>query len=78
MAKFIANGPVYLSWGGHLGDGTEHKHKFATSGMVLVWYIWSYHDIQLVSLLQLHLLVMVLVTGVTATGSGIMLKMVEH
>ena len=83
MARFIANGPVYLSWGGHLGDGTEHKHKFATSGIgVSVLYTngtYGHMDVRDINAVGVITATSFTgdgsgLTGVTATGSGIIVK----
>ena len=83
MAKFTQNGPVYLSWGGHIGEGTEHKHKFATSGIgVSVLYTngtYGHMDVRDINATGVVTATSFTgdgsgLTGVTATGSGIVVK----
>ena len=83
MAKFTAGGPVWLSWGGHTGDGNEHKQKLATSG-IGVSVLYDYQTLGHMDVRDINATGVVTatsfsgdgsgLTGVTATGSGIVVR----
>ena len=83
MAKFTAGGPVWLSWGGHTGEGNEHKQKLATSG-IGVSVLYDYQTLGHMDVRDINATGVVTatsfsgdgsgLTGVTATGSGIVVK----
>ena len=83
MAKFTSGGPVWLSWGGHTGDGNEHKQKLATSG-IGVSVLYDYQTLGHMDVQNIYATGVVTatsftgdgsgLTGVTATGSGIEVK----
>ena len=83
MSKFTSGGPVWLSWGGHTGDGNEHKQKLVTSG-IGVSVLYDYQTLGHMDVRDINAAGVVTATsfigdgsglsGVTATGSGIVVK----
>ena len=70
MAKFTAGGPVWLSWGGHTGDGNEHKQKFATSG-IGVSVLYDYQTLGHMDVRDINATGVVTATSFTGDGSGL-------
>lgn len=83
MAKFTQGGPVWLSWGGHTGDGNEHKQKLATNG-IGVSVLYDYQTLGHMDVRDINATGVVTattfigdgsgLTGVTAIGSGIEIR----
>ena len=83
LARFRPGREVQVGWGGHVGDGTEHKTKFQTSGIgVSVMYDYQTYghldtrDIQATGIVTAQQFVGdgSGLTGVVASGSGIVVK----
>ena len=83
LARFTPGREVQLGWGGHVGDGTEHKTKFQTSGIgVSIMYDYQTYghldtrDIQATGIVTAQQFVGdgSGLTGVIASGSGIVVK----